>query len=115
MAAELPSQNDTLERIERRLRTLLPPRWLMDAEPGHESVSDRCWTLHAPGGEAVSFAVKVGRKAPGRQLEADIGAARRRRRSTAGRGALSLPHRASSDRRPRCELRGRHGQPPFGR
>ena len=70
VAAELPNQNDTLERIERRLRTLLPPRWLMDAEPGHESVSDRCWTLHAPGGEAVSFAVKVGRKAPGRQLEA---------------------------------------------
>lgn len=70
MAGGSPSEPQTLRTIERLVTEALPPGWSLRAR--HQSkdrAADAEWTLRAPDGDAVLFAVEVKRPLTGRQVD----------------------------------------------
>ncbi len=70
MAGGSPSEPQTLRTIERLVTEALPPGWSLRAR--HQSKdrgADAEWTLRAPDGDVVLFAVEVKRPLTGRQVD----------------------------------------------
>jgi hypothetical protein len=72
VAANPPSEAETLQTIERLTTDALPPGWSFrsrrEPEPRRGS-PDAEWTISSPDGTAATFAVEVKRSVLGRQLE----------------------------------------------
>lgn len=72
MSVHRPSETQTLRAVERLVPDALPPGWTFrsNREPrGRRSRLDATWTVKAPDGSAVSFAVEAKRSLVGPQLE----------------------------------------------
>jgi hypothetical protein len=111
MAGGSPSEPQTLRTIERLVTEALPPGWSLRAR--HQSkdrAADAEWTLRAPDGDAVLFAVEVKRPLTGRQVDDDARAARPRAWTSARSCAVPIPHASRHPRRPRRQLRRRDGE-----
>ena len=70
MAGGSPSEPQTLRTVERLVTEALPPGWSLRARrESKDRGADAQWTLRAPDGDAVHFAVEVRRPLTGRQVD----------------------------------------------
>lgn len=74
MTVNRPTEAQTLRAAERILTDALPPRWSFRSarQPAARARADATWTLKAPDGQSVAFAVEVKRSLLGPELDAAL-------------------------------------------